>query len=504
MHRMKAGCWICFVLMISAVARTTAQDRGQPPEPAPLDPVAAYLQCPTSSERQAIDKDFDIRFLKENGWDRVPYSCDYADKGPTRAKIYKVLEFIKDVNFSKPLPFTKGKSAYDFLARSGKKLSVVPQAQCGGTSAGANFTLTVNTALTRWFGVLSGSPTCAEANLRDSPDLVATGVYHPLYAAALIIHEGSHAVTGKPHTSQGGNDATIDEMGSWAAQFYYEAWIALYSTNTDARLKERAKTAAGDLLSRFTSNHCPADSALREVVNTIRPRACLDRSEISAVSMEFISIPPGEFMMGCSAGDNACQEREKPSHRVRITKGFEIGKYEVTQAAWEAVMRSNPSRFQSPDLPVDRISWNEVQQFLLRLNNLKDGYRYRLPTESEWEYAARAGSTDPLPSPLTAFAWFNENSSGMPHPVGQKQPNAWGLYDVIGNVAEFVQDWYDEKYYSHSPEADPKGPSNGTARVIRSSLAADPGFRISNRGFITGPPTGSAFGLGVRCVRERI
>src|SRR5262249_5965089 len=109
--------------------------------------------------------------------------------------------------------------------------------------------------------------------------------------------------------------------------------------------------------------------------------------------IEFIRIEPGEFMMGCSSGDTECGQNEKPAHRVRITKAFEIGKYEITQGQWEAVMGTNPSRFKGTDLPVELVSWNDAQRFLQKLNDMQDGYHYRLPTEAEWEYAARAGTT---------------------------------------------------------------------------------------------------------------
>lgn len=174
------------------------------------------------------------------------------------------------------------------------------------------------------------------------------------------------------------------------------------------------------------------------------------------VGMEFVKIAPGEFMMGCSAGDSDCDADEKPQHRVQITKGFEIGKYEVTQAQWQAVMGSNPSTVKGDDHPVETISKQDAEDFLAKLTALNDGYRYRLPTEAEWEYAARAGA--PLPPSLDEVAWYAANSNDTTHPVGQKKPNAWGLYDMLGNVREWVSDQYSMTYYSNSPLADPTGP----------------------------------------------
>src|SRR3989442_16018108 len=126
-------------------------------------------------------------------------------------------------------------------------------------------------------------------------------------------------------------------------------------------------------------------------------------------------------MMGSWAGDKEGSASEKPPHRVRITKGFEMGKYEVSQAQWESVMGSNPSKFKGGDRPVEQVSWNEVQQFLQKLSTRGDGYRYRLPTEAEWEYAARAGTSGPYVGNLEAMAWYSENSGNQTHPVGQKE-----------------------------------------------------------------------------------
>src|SRR5215469_17459981 len=180
-----------------------------------------------------------------------------------------------------------------------------------------------------------------------------------------------------------------------------------------------------------------------------------------AVSMEFVNIAPGEFMMGCSVGDIDCNDDERPIHRVQITKPFEIGKYEVTQAQWQAVMGSNPSTIKGDDHPVETVSKNDAHDFLAKLNAKNDGYKYRLPTEAEWEYAARAGSTGPRTASLDEIAWYADNSGDETHPVGTKKPNAWGLYDMLGNVREWVEDVYTRDYYGNSPAADPTGPQPG-------------------------------------------
>ncbi len=218
------------------------------------------------------------------------------------------------------------------------------------------------------------------------------------------------------------------------------------------------------------------------------------------VDIEFVQIPPGEFDMGSGSGN----PDEKPVHRVRISKAFEMGKCPVTQAQWEAVMGRNPSHFKGADRPVEEVSWNDVQVSLEKLNARGDGYRYRLPTEAEWEYAARAGTTGDYAPDLDAVAWCAANSGGETHPVGQKRPNGWGLYDMLGNVWEWCQDWYDAGYYKTSPAVDPCGPESGKFRVLRGgSWLYDPGdLRASGRGGLA--PGLWVNNLGFRCVREVI
>jgi len=217
---------------------------------------------------------------------------------------------------------------------------------------------------------------------------------------------------------------------------------------------------------------------------------------------EFVKIEPGEFIMGCSPPNFPCDPNERPAHRVGITRGFQIGKYGVTQAQWEAVMGSNPSQFPGPDRPVENVNeWEDAQEFIKRLNSFQDGYRYRLPTEAEWEYAARAGSQGPYNAPVDAIGWHSGNSGGVTHPVGQKAPNAWGLYDTQGNVWEWVQDWY-SPYYSESPVLDPRGPSAGPLHVVRGGSRTQTVelLRITMRN--GNPPIGNAYSYGFRLVRE--
>lgn len=217
-------------------------------------------------------------------------------------------------------------------------------------------------------------------------------------------------------------------------------------------------------------------------------------------SKDFARIPAGEFMMGSEYGGSD-ENDERPVHRVRISQSFELGKYEVTQVQWETVMGQNPSFFKGANLPVESVSWDDVQQFISRVNELDDQFVYRLPTEAEWEYACRAGSTGDYAGNLSAMAWYENNSGKETHPVGQKQPNVWGLYDMHGNVLEWVQDWYGDSYYSGSPTTDPPGPNSGLYRVFRGGSWYEPAAfcRSADRSHFK--PSDRFLILGFRLVR---
>ena len=192
-------------------------------------------------------------------------------------------------------------------------------------------------------------------------------------------------------------------------------------------------------------------------------------------SMEFVWIEPGVFQMGSNTG----REAERPMHEVEISRGFWLGKYEITQGQWKSVMDKEPwsgrDRVESnPSHPAVIISWDEVQEFIRRLNAAAGKDLYRLPTEAEWEYACRAGtqtrwSFGDDESLLTNYAWYHGNNfpTKGSKAVGGKLPNPWGLYDMHGNVWEWVQDWWDEEYYNRSNREDPRGPTSGPGRVIR-------------------------------------
>jgi formylglycine-generating enzyme required for sulfatase activity len=185
-----------------------------------------------------------------------------------------------------------------------------------------------------------------------------------------------------------------------------------------------------------------------------------------------------------SPPDEEGRNDDEHQHEVTLSRDFYIGVYAVTQRQYQRVIGKNPSRFQGPEVknadssnhPVENVSYDDAVEFCRRLSELSDeqadGRRYRLPTEAEWEYACRAGSKTAFSfgsnaSDLGLHAWYTANSNGMTHAVGGKKPNAFGLYDMHGNVLEWCSDWYDKKYYASSPATDPKGPDSGSFRVLR-------------------------------------
>ena len=230
----------------------------------------------------------------------------------------------------------------------------------------------------------------------------------------------------------------------------------------------------------------------------------------NSIGMKLVLIPKGTFMMGSPESEQGRNENEN-QHEVTISKDYYLGVYEVTQAQYEKVMGKNPSSFQgakvgneNADLPVENVSWDDTVEFCKKLSDLpeekKAGRVYRLPTEAEWEYACRAGgvtaySFGESSESLGDYAWFDENSRRQTHPVGQKKPNAWGLYDLHGNVWEWCSDRYGE--YPKGAVSDPTGPKGGSDRVhrggswlneaaiCRSALRnwIDPSFRYHNFGF---------------------
>jgi formylglycine-generating enzyme required for sulfatase activity len=190
--------------------------------------------------------------------------------------------------------------------------------------------------------------------------------------------------------------------------------------------------------------------------------------EVTVISAEpeMVLIEGGTFDMGCT--DDECVEYELPTHKVTLSS-YKIAKYQVTQQQWEAVMGKNPSDNKGDDHPVEKVSWNSVQQFIQKLNTAT-GKSYRLPTEAEWEFAARGGNQSKGykysgSDDINAVAWHRENSGNRTHPVGKKEPNELGIYDMSGNVFEWCSDWYG--LYTEDSQTNPVGPASGTTHIIR-------------------------------------
>jgi formylglycine-generating enzyme required for sulfatase activity len=219
--------------------------------------------------------------------------------------------------------------------------------------------------------------------------------------------------------------------------------------------------------------------------------------------MKFRLIQPGTFMMG-SPESEAGRYSDEGQHQVTLTKQYSMGIYPVTQSEYARIMGSNPSNFQGDRHPVEQVSWVEATEFIQKLNGLSEeraaGRVYRLPTESEWEYAFRAGSSTAYcfgegEARLGEYAWYESNSGGKTHPVGQKKPNAWGLYDMHGNVWEWCSDWQGD--YPSGAVRDPTGASTGSCRVSRGGSwydgaascrsafrhGRDPSYRLNYLGF---------------------
>jgi formylglycine-generating enzyme required for sulfatase activity len=228
--------------------------------------------------------------------------------------------------------------------------------------------------------------------------------------------------------------------------------IARERAEAERRARERAEA------NRIAKEKAEADRQARE-------RA---EAESKRIGIKMVYVQGGTFTMGCTSEQSSCRGREKPAHQVTLSS-FYIGKYEVTQAQWKAVMGSNPSYFEEYDRPVENVSWDDVQDFIRKLN-AQTGKRYRLPTEAEWEYAARGGNQSKGykysgSNTLGNVAWYDGNSGSVTHSVGQKSPNELGIYDMSGNVREWCSDWFGN--YLASAQSNPTGASSGFSRVVR-------------------------------------
>jgi len=254
------------------------------------------------------------------------------------------------------------------------------------------------------------------------------------------------------------------------------------------------------------------------------PASHIPKQVTTKTGIEMIVLPGAEFIMG----DNGGEDDEKPAHKVTIS-AFYMDKYEVTQAAYEKMMGKNPAKFKGTDRPVERVSWFGAIQYC-NMRSLREGLTpcydldtlecnyeadgYRLPTEAEWEYACRAGTTTKYslgnaPEKLGQYAWFKANANDTSHPVGQKKPGPWGFYDMHGNVWEWCNDYYSEDYYQNSPAENPTGPAAGDERVLRGgSWASGAQSACSSCRYSETPGFADVcFGYeayGFRCVRRTI
>ena len=253
--------------------------------------------------------------------------------------------------------------------------------------------------------------------------------------------------------------------------------------------KERLSTTGvqiltQDLVSQLFNNDFPPSIIFLSPVASELPPAYTN-----ALGMGFVLIEPGTFSMGSEHGNSD----ERPVHRVEITNPFYMARFPVTQGEWLAAMGDNPSHFKKgDDHPLENVNWYMFQQFIEALNEEDERYLYRLPSEAEWEYACRAGAESEYffgndPSHLGIYSVYGKPHLNDGHdPVGTKEPNPWGLYDMLGNIWEWVEDWYEMEYYKKSPPQDPRGPEGGLFRVVRGAsyrggaFSCRPSFRRFN------------------------
>lgn len=298
-------------------------------------------------------------------------------------------------------------------------------------------------------------------------------------------------------------------------------WKMLDKTNLDDLKMYVAKYPNGAYLYLAKANirNIKAAKSVKPAINTNNSNSTIIAELDLAMDRrigKFVLIPSGNFTMG---SNNGAQD-EKPEHEVVISRSFEMGVTEVTQEQWELVMGSNPSSFKGDKrLPVENVSWSDVQRFISKLNSKSTKYTYRLPTEAEWEYAARTGSRKDYADNLDEMAWYVVNSGDeqfsvttnnltlnkiesnvcRTHPVGQKLPNAWGLYDMYGNVWEWCSDWYSS--YSSTTVTDPIGASSESRHVNRGGsydcLAVSCTSVTRNKGY----RPGNHYLVGFRLVR---
>ena len=307
-------------------------------------------------------------------------------------------------------------------------------------------------------------------------------------AATGQIQRGKKPAQSKPKTEQpqGQNNSTSSKKKK--------------TQKTDSSPKTNKQSA------QQSSGRSSSDTQVRQSTSTARQASDSPKIETftaNGVSFDMVWVEGGTFTMGATSEQGSdAYDVEKPTHQVTLS-GYYIGKYEVTQALWQAVMRNNPSKYKGDsNRPVEQVSWNDCQEFISKLNQLT-GKTFRLPTEAEWEFAARGGNKSKHykyagSDHLDDVAWYEGNTGYMTMTpiVGTKYPNELGLYDMSGSVSEWCQDW--DGNYSSNAQTNPSGPTSGSFRVVRNAswISDARRCRVSARGY--NPPHGSNSGLGLR------
>lgn len=300
-----------------------------------------------------------------------------------------------------------------------------------------------------------------------------TGAAFVLVAEAATYDENHIIITAKILDVQtaGIKEASDPEVSSTDPKEMKNACIQIARTLLGGASSSSSST-------RPTSPRQAANSGSSQAVQTFT---------VGNVSFDMIKVEAGSFIMGCTSEQGGdCYNSESPYHRVTISNDYYIGKYEVTQELYEAVMRVNPSKWKSFDRPVEMVSWNDAQEFCAELSRLT-GRRFSLPTEAEWEYAARGGNKSTSAkysgsSSVAAVAWYDGNSGSQTHPVGKLRANELGIYDMSGNVWEWCYDW--DGSYGSASQTDPVGPGSGQYRVLRGGSWYNSAkiCRVANRG----------------------
>ena len=244
------------------------------------------------------------------------------------------------------------------------------------------------------------------------------------------------------------------------------------------------------------------DDSPKGTSSTSKPKTFTIKNNNMKVSFKMMPVKAGAFFMGAAAEQEATLDDEKPAHLVFLTEDYYMGETEVTQELWYAVMGSNPGLFTGENLPVENVSWNDCRQFIMELNNLT-GEQFRLPSEAEWEYAARGGNKGmdyvfSGSNTVDEVAWHNVNSGGKTQPVKTKAPNELGIYDMSGNVWEWCQDWYGN--YPNKPISNPFGPISGTDRVFRGGSCYNPAWLSRSTMRLYSNPDFRSMILGLRLV----